>query len=233
MIDWGIPDWKMLAGYPDFKGLRAQWAWEFLRRNDDYRRFYMDKIAALDDSDDKTGMICEGPEFQEARERFGISDVLPPWLTGAAMGKFLLDETVIYPIYIYHTPEDGGMPIRRFWPGATPLKVKENELYFRVDLDLPLAPQIARINEHAEFELSSTGRKKRRGAKTARAENYVSYLRILDAYETGAKAMEICEIIFPKWKQYSAYERSDKLYQTRKRATHLRDGGYLALAKNS
>jgi hypothetical protein len=39
MNTWGIPDWKDEAAYPDPKSTSAtRWAWEFLRRNSDYRK---------------------------------------------------------------------------------------------------------------------------------------------------------------------------------------------------
>ena len=45
MAQWGIPDPRQTNGYPGDKAPMAQWAWEFLRRRDDYRRQWLTTIA--------------------------------------------------------------------------------------------------------------------------------------------------------------------------------------------
>jgi hypothetical protein len=42
---WGIPDPRQASGYPDDETLFVQWAWEFLRRRDDYRAQWSETIA--------------------------------------------------------------------------------------------------------------------------------------------------------------------------------------------
>jgi hypothetical protein len=48
MAQWGIPDPRQASGYPDpDTAPMAQWAWEFLRRSDDYREQWSETIAPL------------------------------------------------------------------------------------------------------------------------------------------------------------------------------------------
>jgi hypothetical protein len=55
-------------------------------------------------------------------------------------------------------------------------------------------------------------------------------LRILDAYDAGAKPKEIGEALFSNPPNYCpTHERAAKLRDWRKAARKLRDGGYRAL----
>ncbi len=45
MAQWGIPDPRQASGYPADGTLFVQWAWEFLRRRDDYRAQWSETIA--------------------------------------------------------------------------------------------------------------------------------------------------------------------------------------------
>jgi len=47
VADWGVPDWRHRKGYPDSKKISPwQWAWEFRRRNPDYRLSWMEGSRA-------------------------------------------------------------------------------------------------------------------------------------------------------------------------------------------
>ena len=46
--DWGVPDWNKLDCYPDKTNRDPQmWAWQFLRRNPDYRMSWLDHQRRL------------------------------------------------------------------------------------------------------------------------------------------------------------------------------------------
>jgi Family of unknown function (DUF6499)/Uncharacterized conserved protein (DUF2285) len=58
MSEWGVPDWRARAEYKKLKSLTMrQWAWEFLRRNHDYRTFWRETIAPVCDD---SGAIDDG-----------------------------------------------------------------------------------------------------------------------------------------------------------------------------
>jgi hypothetical protein len=44
-VDWGLPDWRDGKQYPDHNVVSIlEWCWEFLRRNAEYRDFWLRKI---------------------------------------------------------------------------------------------------------------------------------------------------------------------------------------------
>ena len=45
MVQWGIPDPRQAGSYPGDETSFTQWAWEFLRRRDDYRAQWLETIA--------------------------------------------------------------------------------------------------------------------------------------------------------------------------------------------
>ena len=74
MAQWGIPDPRQASGYPDpDTAPMAQWAWEFLRRSDDYREQWSETIAPL---------LKEDGEFDEdlwarIKQSVGLSGSCP------------------------------------------------------------------------------------------------------------------------------------------------------------
>ena len=72
---WGVPDWPRAQDYPHPQGPGATlvWAWEFLRRNEDYRNFWLTKAGPLI----STGRPPLWPS-RETQEKFGIQDPCDP-----------------------------------------------------------------------------------------------------------------------------------------------------------
>lgn len=93
MNEWGIPDWRDAAAYPDAKGWTVnRWRWEFYRRRDDLREYFdaraeetfrhwqqyagKDGFPAAHLRPDEPG-FCALVDV-EARERFGYSALPNP-----------------------------------------------------------------------------------------------------------------------------------------------------------
>jgi hypothetical protein len=188
MTDWNVPDWHALIDYPHFEGPRAPalWGWEFLRRNQDYRNFYIEKMEPLIDPADKEGFFCEGEPFIEMRSRFGIDYPFPPWSTNPAIQLFLsgTGTSALRPVYRVDFDNDGQEPSYHYMKIPQSILVKENEVYFRFDLNLPPNRQFERMKEQANLLLG--GRYKNGGSKNSKIQAYINYLRILDAYGAGA-----------------------------------------------
>ena len=66
-----LPDWTDAGAYPNADDLHPeQWAWEFLRRNPDYQRTFLEK------HDEATGA-----------ERWGLTFLMDPTTPGERMGN--------------------------------------------------------------------------------------------------------------------------------------------------
>ena len=80
-LEWGVPDWLRPEGYPTPRQAVAVavWAWEFLRRNERFRAFWVNKVEPFIMADGRIGRDQTGrlwPYYKEMQEFFGILD---PW----------------------------------------------------------------------------------------------------------------------------------------------------------
>ena len=121
---WGVPDWRELGEYPSPTG-RARmlvWAWEFLRRNPEYRAFWSKKAAKLIHPD---GYIIEPfhEAVKEAEERFGTC-IFPTNPSSKKPEKFR--PTSIHMI----RPTSDRQPFS--------INLKDHEIGYLFDLTLPL-----------------------------------------------------------------------------------------------
>jgi hypothetical protein len=211
--DWGVPDWQDASAYPQPTG-RARmlvWAWEFLRRNPDYRMFWAEKAARLVGAD---GFVSNeaGLVMREAEERFGIL-IFP---CDPASSK--------YPFF-------SAIAVRQIFGGDVTLKANETSYVF--DLTSPLEGQFARaLNDAKEIQKRRVkqGKFKFRDPKE-RCDKYTAYLRIIDAEDAGINQSEIANILFPT---FTNEHPENQLMQTfrnhRKAALRLRDTDYRLLA---
>ena len=201
-----IPNWRDPSAYPDTKGLSpSQLAAEFLRRNRDYQSWWQDQLDA-----DETGSITK-LDF-EGLKRFGLA--LPIGTDGIAHLAFFLPTAA------------------RILNGSA---LRENDVAYVFDLSLPLDEQIAvaarDLKGFQQHRIKQGNTISAQGTKQVRTQNYVLYLRILDAEVSGATDAEIGAAFYPELDDdYPDRRRTKRLSDDRKVAHRLRDGGYLRLA---
>jgi hypothetical protein len=217
--DWGVPDWLNALQYPKHT-TGVAWAWEFLRRNAEYRTFWTARVlpfVAPDGSigDDETG--CSAG-FAEAENRFGLL-AGPRDCRSSSTAWLLID----------------GNAIRRITGSLSnsEVSISREEAAFVFDLSFPLEPQFRNALRSAkalQAHRRRTGEAANRDARL-RPEKYVLYLRLIDGEDAGAKAAQIKDELFGNIsEEYPSNARSTAFKNTRAAAHRLRDGGYRSLA---
>ena len=145
LSEWGVPDWPNAAGYLDGGRSRRKWAWEFLRRNHDYRAFWREKIEPYLDADEtriwrnSNGEIW--PHLEELRSAFYVDLPNPP---SCPTPCSFVSEWVRS---VDNTCENG-------WPVVDDeqvirLSLRKNQVALVVDLDRPLHKQLEGIARSA------------------------------------------------------------------------------------
>jgi hypothetical protein len=203
-----IPDWRDASAYPDADTLtQEQLAAEFLRRNSDYRRWWQRQLDANEE-----GSITR-LDF-DGLKQFGLA--CPIGTRGVARHAFFI-------------PRSG----RRLRGSTYPLGADEVAMVF--DLSLPLDGQVALayrdLEGHQQHRVKQ-GKIAADGTKQVRkSKDYVLYLRVLDADETGATDAEIREVLYSHLNNlHPECSQAHALSDDRKAARELRDGGYRRLA---
>jgi hypothetical protein len=237
VTDWGLPDWTKREEYPApcDRGQMTVWAWEFLRRNPEYRVFWKVKIEPFIDMTgghlpplkELKARLVPGGIYRDAagnfwlyldelRARFGVENPSPP--QSATPSHFAAN-------YISWVENERGEDQR--------ISLERHQVAYIFDLTRPLKHQFkmawksATLQQKYKQESGVINLKKSRN----RAENYVLYLRILDADEAGARPKDICDLLLPDiLDDYNAGSmRLKALADKRKAALKLRDGGYRSL----
>jgi hypothetical protein len=210
---WIVPDWHDPTQYPCNCSLR-QWAWEFLRRNPEYRDMWLEHIkpsydpaAAL--APRGVGLVKPAhcvPAAKQAElvHRFGLDsfppspdDDRPPLFTRSGLR--------------YTTEREAGILL---YP---------EQIAVVLDLKRPVERQVAAIRALIVKEKKRIGRKEHRN----RLRQFASYLRVLDGGDAGATPAEIGMVLFG---DKSHEERLIAVRDYRDAATRLRDTDYLFVA---
>ena len=196
---FGVPDWREPNAYP--KELTPDgWAWEFLRRNDDYRRYFLQHhdtpsipsnfARALDSPTAQTKRA--GADSSGTKER-----VIQNW-------GFLLMRPVDPSLSAVEYPSV------RFWPTEwrtlaakwKPSRMRAvkvewdlsmREVAIKFDAALPLQGQLAaarKLLQERQRNLAVLESVRKKARKVSR-KNLVTSLRILDAIAVGASYAEI------------------------------------------
>jgi hypothetical protein len=185
------------------------WAWEFLRRSTAYRKFWQEKIQPLIDKGAWPRQLLIA--------QFGVSLPSPPWIRTppafVAEGTYLLSN------------DETGLLQR--------IPLEDNHIAIVIDLTRPLEGQFQRAFEVAKGDQQIAQRKgdqqiAQRKVRI-RADNYVRYLRVLDADEARARPGTIAGLLYPDLDGPPQNNRLQALYEDRKVARRMRDGGYRLL----
>ena len=126
--DWGVPNWRHSEGYQVPPGLSPMlwWAWQFLRRNPEYRAYWQEYVLP-----DGTFMDGSWHVVTEIQNRFGLASPRSPSLpTGA---EFFA----------------AGLRVIGF-TGAECVRLTRSDIGYIFDMTLPLGPQFERALTHAK-----------------------------------------------------------------------------------
>lgn len=210
-----MPDWRKASQYSfpdDFP--RPRWAWEFLRRNLEYRKDWADALvreAEAWDSPDVSDIriiVESAGDAPEDDRRTAVSKFATKWLLQAS----LFDPNLDHPPGPIFEPDFGLLAF--MLRGAT---FQARGLDFPIaefNLRLPLAPQLEAI----EGQLRSAQESRRiqpRKFKNHR-KHWVQYLRLLDADLDGRTPKQIADAL--QGEQFGLDEKKvwDQLRSARK-----------------
>ncbi len=209
----------------------AYWAWQFLRRNKEYRDFWAERVFPFIEEDgsfgdpfyeaalaemDRTGAEKEvRSTFGEANHRFGL--LIGPHDPRRANPPLMMEGTAVSVII----------------GSNSQLRLAPHQVAYVIDLRLPIAGQFARAEEDARTWQASRSSKLEFLVQDVRMrrEKFVQYLRLIDGEDFGATDAEIGAVLFADKKdEYPDRARSKSLEYARGRAHELRDGDYRLLA---
>ena len=237
-------NWRQRNDYPDptNKTSMEVWAWEFLRRNPEFRNDCR-HIQSLIDAcpDEPAGEFADwfnspygaavqelGGAIRDLSPKYGLvrmppidnmvlstqtwSEIYRPFL------PLLSPELEIPHFILWHAPKD------------------DNEIAIRFNLTIPLSTQFAaarKLLDERQRELQKsiglTPAQRRNKVKQARL--YQTYLRVLDAKVAKIPTTEIAIVLFPNKKNvHPDYAAVRSVKDALKAAIALRDGGFRALA---
>jgi hypothetical protein len=202
---WGMnkPDWKKAADYSFADALdRHGWAWEFMRRNHEYKDDY-DKATA-------GGYIYDPPKMAGEADQAWIARIVNTGdrpnkmrLAVALARKWHMSPPIQSPEIATPPNFDEGPPKRvgydqvgEYFEDEEPFPPKKGYALLAFDLSRPLSNQVADANRHLTQLFQEW---KKSGGKTVRprntsAVNWRVFLRIIDAEET-ATSKEIRGVI--------------------------------------
>jgi hypothetical protein len=235
VTDWGLPDWTKREEYPAPRGPREMtiWAWEFLRRNPEYRVFWKEKIEPFIDktvreppnNELKARVVSGGiyrdaagkfwPYLDELRARFGVENPSPP--QSATPSHFAAN-------YISWVENERGEEDQR-------ISLERHQVAYIFDLTRPLKRQFEMAKKSATREQESRQKSGAISLKESRSRTdcYVRYLRVLDADEAHEEPRRIADSLFPGIPGPPENSRLKALHDDRLAARDLRDGKYRSL----
>lgn len=186
---WGTPDPRDASAYPSRSASREQWAWEFLRRREDYRSRWIALVQPFLDSSNgfnhvavrrhnaatlKRGVRWVAP-WDALRDEFKVSG--NPTVD-ATRHNITLDPRRDLPPWF-----DGlGVTTVHRWP------TQPGKIQFEIDTTLPVEPQLEQVRQLLYRH------RKRRGMQ---CDKFPRYLRLLDFDAAHTPDKEIGNHLFP------------------------------------
>ena len=141
--DLGLPDWLRPQDYPKPQGPgeMESWAWQFLRRNHEFREFWLTKVKPFMLADER--VRSDWPHQEEMWSKFGIRRLQSP-----------RQEDCMWPPPFFTW--NGPGPPRALWPppyntnSSERLELSEYEMPVIIDFRLPLDDQLKAIESTCE-----------------------------------------------------------------------------------
>jgi Proteobacterial transcriptional regulator-like domain len=210
---WGTPDPRN-AAYSSLGGLTlSQWAWQFLRRNPDYRTYWADRVGIRD------GVVVKFDQSDLVR-RFSLWAPVAPSVDTHEAPPFVAQVTPMIGV---------SALLKRIGLEGIPepehIQLKANQVAVVFDLGRGLGDQISLTTEHLKFlqrQLANAGQVTI--IEPREREQWAAYLRLIDGEDAGLTDNEIRQLLFPAAE--SRERQRVTLRNYRKRAHHMRDVGY-------
>jgi hypothetical protein len=206
------------------------WAWEFLRRNPEYRVFWKEKIEpfiseAVPLHNELEARFVRGgiyrdaagnfwPYLDELRARFGVENPSPPQ---CATPSYFAANMISW------VENERGEDQR--------ISLDRHQVAYIFDLTRPLKRQFEMAKKSATREQESRQKSGAINLKESRSRTdcYVRYLRVLDADEAHEESRRIADLLFPWLPGPPENSRLKALHDDRLAARDLRDGKYRSL----
>jgi hypothetical protein len=241
-------NWKELKDYEFTQTLNSKkWAWEFLRRNPDYIKEW-EKELPLEQA--RIKKLLSDPETKAAKYLDGYRKNTPESshfiIPGQSLDKYFKKWGILnlvnpaqddpfpnpfnqFPSFEYGTVRGGNIGHGKY--------INDNPLgpYVSIVFDItrPLKPQFA----YAQKILLETQKDQTKEGKISiskinkHKDNWVEYLRILDAKAENVSNEEIARVMFPNLSnEYPRYAGNEKVRKSFKRAEYLTRKGYREIA---
>ena len=236
MKPFWLPDWTDPNNYPDPTNTsRLEWAWQFLRRNQEYQRLWAKLIkphydpalvdASLARADREAGFrsvsnrprLPEELELDEFLQGFGIYTVPPDPSEPRAKLRFKSTRFA----------QSGRRGTAPGWVYKITTTLDDDEVLIWFDLDRPIETQLKKAKELLTRSAAKKGHRQFR----FRPEQYAKYLRLLDAKAVDARSSNIAKLIYPRVKNtYPDYEGKRRVRDELKIAERLRDRDFRRIA---
>jgi hypothetical protein len=193
------------------------WAWQFLRRNQEFREFWLTKVEPFMLADER--VRSDWPHQEEMWSRFGIRRLQSPRQADCGWPP---------PFFTWTGPG----PPRALWPPPYNTNSSITLEPSEYEMPVPLDDQFKAIEVHAKHYQRLLKKETAVRPKSARKSGrYSLYLRILDAENAGATRPAIENELFPRIPRTRDPDNRSKAFENaRAEARRLRNFGYRTLA---
>jgi hypothetical protein len=227
-----LPDWTDATVYPVLgKTPIKLWGWEFLRRNPAYQQDWETELAPLIAARGKAFDRTKSGEYKFARWlTYWNSPAGNPFVhVGFKYGLARAEDPAFANPRIAPSSAGGGFFLT-CPPGLSEyiaqVSIKRNEIYVKFDLDVDLFSQM----EAAKFALKKEAFGIKFKTWRRREEDWLDYLRVLDAEAVEADRGKIGDVLYPNLRNdYPDYRRQERLRDHIVAAHRMRDEGYRPL----
>jgi hypothetical protein len=226
--DW-LPDWRDESLYPDPKVTTLQeWAWQFLRRNSEYRHLWKENIEPEYDPNEaakSAKRLTRGAGHFPSRfwERFSL---LPEFRI--FVDKFKIVSTPPNPAESNANPVFLGNVIRYALKSSGPYykvnpELDDGEVLVWFDSNQRIEPQLMEAKELLKKRAAATNNIIFR----AKPQPYQRYLRLLDAKEREVTVSQIAKELYPRMRYLNGQRQVRADFNT---AKQLRDRDFWRIA---
>jgi len=231
-----IPNWMEEGAYPDSERTPVRhWAWEFLRRNVEYRKLWQKIVAPVFAKTPKTsflGDFADPDTMQLFEQEFGILyGTPPPWLSSTAP-QFTSQHRIrfVQAVKVDLRPLNWRADGEPYVVGPEELDPYCACAWF--NLSLPLPRQLKAVEKLLKTHIKNL----KDAGETfpwhrANSAHYRDYLRVLDANEKKVSLSKIGKKLYPDSKNdLGEPTGKDLVLADLKAAKLLRDGDYRFVA---